>query len=144
MRHLVDADRPAEDEPFISEDEGANRNAALLGPTERRPSSAPPQRAIVALLTLMLLVNLAASLYQLPLNRVVERRLCREYYAVHDPSLIAPDGHVEEKLCKVDEVQQGLAWIQGVMETAWIVGGKPIDHVHCRSAENADGGQTSL
>ncbi len=34
----------------------------------------------------MLAVNLAASLYQLPVSRAVERRLCREYYAGHDPA----------------------------------------------------------
>jgi len=76
------------------------------------------------LVTALLLVNLAASLYQLPLNRVVERRLCREYYREYDPAVIGPDGNVDEELCKVDAVQQGLAWIQGVMDTEWIVGGE--------------------
>ncbi|EFQ35984.1 major facilitator superfamily transporter [Colletotrichum graminicola] len=77
---------------------------------------------IRALLALVLLVNLAASLYQLPLSRVIERRLCREHYLIADPSVIDRDGNVEERLCKVDGVQQGLAWIQGTMETSWIVG----------------------
>ncbi|KAL0932444.1 major facilitator superfamily transporter [Colletotrichum truncatum] len=77
---------------------------------------------IGALLAMMLLVNLAASLYQLPLNRVVERRLCREHYLSTDPSVIDGHGNVDESLCKVDGVQQRLAWIQGTMETAWIVG----------------------
>ncbi|KAI8284894.1 hypothetical protein K4K56_009840 [Colletotrichum sp. SAR 10_98] len=77
---------------------------------------------IGALLALVLLVNLAASLYQLPLNRVVERRLCREHYLAADPSVIDRDGSVDETLCKIDSVQQRLAWIQGTMETAWIVG----------------------
>ncbi|OLN87449.1 hypothetical protein CCHL11_09121 [Colletotrichum chlorophyti] len=77
---------------------------------------------IGALLAVVLLVNLAASLYQLPLNRVIERRLCREYYAENDPSVIDRDGNIEERLCKIDSVQRGLAWIQGTMETAWIVG----------------------
>ena len=76
------------------------------------------------LLALMLLVNLAASLYQLPLNRVVERRLCYEYYSVHDPRRVKPGGQVDESLCKIDDVQQRLGWILGVMETAWVVGGK--------------------
>jgi len=75
----------------------------------------------------MLLVNLAGSLYQLPLNRVIERRLCREYYAQYAPASVGPDGTVQEKLCKVDAVQRDLAWLQGVMETAWIFGGKRLD-----------------
>lgn len=88
----------------------------------RRPR---PKLAIVALLVLLLLVNLAGSLYQLPLNRVVERRFCREYYSEHDPSVIDSDGNIDEKLCKkVDAVQQRLAWVMGTMETLWIVGGK--------------------
>jgi hypothetical protein len=79
---------------------------------------------IRSLLAVLLLVNLAMSLYQLPLNRVVERRLCREYYMIEDPSVINRDGSVSEDLCKKDEIQQNLAWIQGAMETAWIVGGR--------------------
>jgi hypothetical protein len=90
------------------------------------PTRPPTQRARIGpLITLLLLVNLAASLYQLPVNRVVERRLCREYYLVHDPSVLDPDGFVREELCKnKPEVQEGLAWIQGFMETIWIVGGQ--------------------
>ncbi|ROV93534.1 hypothetical protein VSDG_06808 [Cytospora chrysosperma] len=82
----------------------------------------PPRSAIAALLGVLLLVNLAASLYQLPLNRVVERRLCVEFYKQHDPSKIGPGGSVDEELCKVDTVQQGLGRIQGAMDTIWIVG----------------------
>ncbi|KAH7152836.1 major facilitator superfamily domain-containing protein [Dactylonectria macrodidyma] len=62
------------------------------------------------------------SLYQLPLNRVIERRLCREYYASTDPRVIGPDGSVSEDLCKIDAVQTSLGWIQGVMDTIWIGG----------------------
>lgn len=83
----------------------------------------PPRSAITALLSLLLLVNLAASLYQLPLNRVIERRLCREHYAEHNPNAINPDGSIKEELCKIDVVQQGLGWIQGTMDTLWVVGG---------------------
>ena len=81
------------------------------------------RRALGCLLGLVLLVNLSMSLYQLPLNRVVERRLCREYYAARDPTVPGPGGEISEELCKVDAVQKELAWIQGAMETEWIVGG---------------------
>lgn len=92
-------------------------------PVGRHRPRKPPRSAIAALLALLLLVNLAASLYQLPLNRVVERRLCQEYYSEHDPSVIGPDGNVKEELCKVDPVQQGLGWTQGTMDTLWVIGG---------------------
>ncbi|KAK3937026.1 major facilitator superfamily domain-containing protein [Diplogelasinospora grovesii] len=86
------------------------------------PKAPPPKTVIRALLGLLVLVNLSWSLYQLPLNRVIERRLCAEYYLSHDPRVIGGDGSVPEELCKVDEIQQGLGKLQGGMETAWIVG----------------------
>lgn len=93
----------------------------LPGPSASR-SLKPSRSAIAALLTLLLLVNLAASLYQLPLNLVIERRLCLEHYRQHDPSQIGNDGSIEETLCKIDEVQIGLGWVQGTMDTIWVVG----------------------
>lgn len=87
-----------------------------------RPGPFESKRALVSLLSLVLLVNLSMSLYQLPLNRVIERRLCRDFYTATDPSVFGPDGEVSEDLCKIDRIQKELAWIQGVMETAWIVG----------------------
>ena len=96
------------------------------GHENRRP---PPRRAVLPLLGLLLAVQLSWSLYQLPLNRAVERRLCREYYRENGPEdAINPDGSIDEGLCKVDEVQQGLAWVLGAMETAWIVGGKGVQY----------------
>ncbi|KAI2616789.1 major facilitator superfamily transporter [Hypoxylon sp. NC1633] len=91
-------------------------------PIQTVPRRARPKSAIVALLALLLLVNLTTSLYQLPLNRVVERRLCRVYYGTHDPSVIDPDGNINEKLCKIGEVQKSLAWVMGIMDSLWIVG----------------------
>lgn len=90
----------------------------------RLPPAAPrsPRRAIRPLLLLVALVNLAWSLYQLPVSRVVESRLCREHYATHDPSVLRPDGSVPEELCKIDGVQRRLGRIQGIMETLWVAG----------------------
>ena len=76
---------------------------------------------IKPLFFLVALVSLAWSLYQLPLNRVVERRLCGEYYRGRGGT--ERDGEIPEERCKVDEVQRGLGRVQGVMETGWVVGG---------------------
>jgi hypothetical protein len=88
------------------------------------PLSAAPRRAIRPLLLLVALVNLAWSLYQLPVSRVVESRLCRDHYAVADPAVLRPDGSVPEELCKIDEVQRPLGWLQGVTEAEWVAGGR--------------------
>ncbi|KAK4192341.1 hypothetical protein QBC35DRAFT_247478 [Podospora australis] len=84
----------------------------------------PKRGGIQPLLLLVALVNLSWSLYSLPVSRVVEGRLCRDYFAVHDPSvLLLHPGDVPEEMCKaVDEVQQGLGKLQGVMETLWVGG----------------------
>ncbi|KAK4038615.1 hypothetical protein C8A01DRAFT_47814 [Parachaetomium inaequale] len=92
------------------------------GGRHKRFQPPAPRRAIPPLLLLVALVNLAWSLYQLPVSRVVESRLCREHYAVRDPSALRPDGSVPEELCKVDEVQRQLGGIQGVMEMSWVAG----------------------
>ncbi|KAI1129730.1 hypothetical protein F5Y10DRAFT_144589 [Nemania abortiva] len=87
----------------------------VIIPHRRRESLAQPSRyAIWLVLFLLLLVNLTNGISNIPLNRLLERRLCRTYYnADHD---------VDEKLCKVDSIQQDLAWIMGAFETLWIVG----------------------
>ncbi|CAJ2508867.1 Uu.00g138930.m01.CDS01 [Anthostomella pinea] len=76
---------------------------------ERRTKS-----PIWPLLALLLLVNLTTSIQNLPLNRLLERRLCRDYYG--------PDKDVSEELCKIDEIQQDLAWTIGCLETLWVLG----------------------
>ncbi|KXX74859.1 hypothetical protein MMYC01_208028 [Madurella mycetomatis] len=91
-------------------------------PRRKRSPLSVPRRAIRPLLLLVALVNLAWSLYQLPVSRVIESRLCRDHYEAHDPSAMLPDGSVPEELCKVDDVQQRLGRIQGVMETLWVAG----------------------
>lgn len=83
----------------------------------------PGKHSIWPLVTLLVLVHLAHVLYTLPLNRVVELRLCEEYYERHNPSSIQPDGSIPERLCKIDDVQRQLAWLQGIMETTLVVCG---------------------
>ncbi|CAG7559815.1 unnamed protein product [Fusarium equiseti] len=61
------------------------------------------------------------SLYQLPSNRLIERRLCIDYYRRNDPSKVLHGG-VDEKLCKIRDIEKELGRIQGVMETLWVAG----------------------
>lgn len=83
-----------------------------------------PKASIGTVLMVLLLVNLAMSVYQLPINRVIERRLCLEYYRLNDPTGVGKGEDVDEQLCKIDDVQKKLGSILGVMETIWIVGGE--------------------
>ncbi len=91
---------------------------------DKRGRSSHSRRAIRGTLVLVALVNLSWSLYQLPLIRVVESRLCHDHYAATDPSVIPPHARVPEELCKIDSVQQALSRIQRVMETSWVAGGE--------------------
>ncbi|KAL8382278.1 hypothetical protein RB595_006190 [Gaeumannomyces hyphopodioides] len=83
-------------------------------------------QVLTRLLSILLSVNLAMSLYQLPLNRVIERRLCNDHYykkGASKPGMVpVGGGDVAEDLCKIDEVQQDLARIQQIMDIAWILG----------------------
>lgn len=87
-------------------------------PSRRRKRVAP----VVPVLALLLLVNLSMSLYQLPSNRLIERRLCIDYYRLNDPSKIL-HGSVDERLCKIRDIEKDLGRFQGVMETLWVAGG---------------------
>jgi hypothetical protein len=84
------------------------------------------KRAIWPLVLLLLLVQLSSVLYTLPLNRVIEVRLCQEHYQKHDVSVIQPDGSIPEMLCKIKDVQRKLAWLQGTMETMSVVLGMSL------------------
>ena len=99
----------------------------LLAPSSLSPRPQMPsishKRAIWPLVLLLVLVHLSAVLYTLPLNRVVELRLCQEHYEFHNPTLIEPDGSILERLCKINDVQRQLAWLQGIMETTLVVCG---------------------
>jgi hypothetical protein len=86
-------------------------------------TSHPKQHRLWPLLLLLILVHLSNVLYTLPLNRVVELRLCEEHYERHNPASIYPNGSIPENLCKINEVQRRLAWLQGVMETTLVVCG---------------------
>ncbi|KAH7220193.1 hypothetical protein BKA60DRAFT_596489 [Fusarium oxysporum] len=77
-------------------------------PLPARPGSRKRVAPIISVLTLCLFVNLSMSLYQLPSNRLIERRLCVDYYRQNDPSQIQPGGSVDEKLCKIREIEKDL------------------------------------
>ena len=90
----------------------------------------PPWRRIsshyefIILFLFAAVINLSIRLLNLPLNRIMELRYCRDYYLEHDPSVIDSNGEVEESLCKVSEIQQKLAWLGGFIDTSIILCGQ--------------------
>ncbi|KAI0104637.1 major facilitator superfamily domain-containing protein [Nemania sp. FL0031] len=72
----------------------------------------------LVILLLLALNNLALRLLNLPLNRVIELRYCNDYYRKHDPFVIEPGGQIDEGLCKIDPVQQKLAWLEAFIGTS--------------------------
>ena len=71
-----------------------------------------------------LLLNLGYRLANIPLSRLFEANLCRTYYKKYDPSLLEPDGTVNERFCKEDSIQQELAFYIGLITTLELVCGK--------------------
>ncbi|GME28188.1 Major facilitator superfamily domain general substrate transporter [Neofusicoccum parvum] len=101
-----------------SNDEAGDASSRVFPSFPDRQRQRRNRRGLWTLLLLLALMTLGTRLFSLPLNRVVELRYCRAYYERHDPSVLPPVGReIPEELCKVKEVQQRLAWLQGVVET---------------------------
>jgi hypothetical protein len=91
--------------------------------TSLKPQVIPYLRTLCTLLLLLGLQLLAVKLMNLPLNRVIEMRYCKEYYREHDSNL-DPKRRIPEQQCKLDGIQQSLAWMQGAIETLHTVIGE--------------------
>ncbi|RDA85478.1 hypothetical protein CP532_0019 [Ophiocordyceps camponoti-leonardi (nom. inval.)] len=74
---------------------------------------AAPSRSTVILLSLVIFsLSCFSSVGSVPLNRLLEDRLCRQYGAHH-----ARLSFFDERVCKADAVQSQLAYINGILET---------------------------
>ena len=60
---------------------------------------------------IILVMNVAFYSKAAPVLRLVELTVCREHFSVHDPSVIGPDGYIDEETCKVDSIQRKVAWL---------------------------------
>ncbi|KAH6857480.1 hypothetical protein BKA58DRAFT_424733 [Alternaria rosae] len=54
---------------------------------------------------------------------LAEQALCRRYYAIHNPAIVAPDGRVDEQQCKLNVIQAELSMVIGVFEALTLLGG---------------------
>ncbi|KAF1921335.1 major facilitator superfamily domain-containing protein [Ampelomyces quisqualis] len=81
------------------------------GSVAHRPAPRTPWPVWIVFL-LIALTSLANRLLNLPLNRIIEARCCRQHYLQHNPSLIDAGGEVPERLCKIRPVQERLVWLE--------------------------------
>ena len=101
-----------------------DNNPPLSDPQKNKRPRTSSRYGVFVIFLLLSIISLAIRLLNLPLNRVIELRYCKEYYQQHDPSVIGSDGSVPEELCKINEVQKKLAWLEGVIQTSMIVCGE--------------------
>ncbi|KAI0109611.1 major facilitator superfamily domain-containing protein [Nemania sp. FL0031] len=82
-------------------------------------------RAVFFIFALSFVADLGGSLVDTPEVRLLEMAVCRDYYLSHDPSVIGPPplSYVDEKLCKVNEIQVDLAYIRAMKSLLMTVPG---------------------
>lgn len=68
---------------------------------------------LTIILSLVFLLDLAGTISEAPTIRILESILCHDYYENFDPSRIGNNGAVEEKYCKIDQVQELVAYLNG-------------------------------
>ncbi|MCJ1463419.1 hypothetical protein MMC07_002026 [Pseudocyphellaria aurata] len=109
--------------PF-RDDEDTSDKLTFLNPPESThmahtqplsPSHAPGFRIYVLtiVLSLVFLLEIGGTITIAPSLRILESILCRNYYREFNPSRIGKNGEVEEKYCKIDEVQGLMVYLNG-------------------------------
>lgn len=98
------------------DDEDSDNDGPQVSTSPAHPQPPPPrlfQRGIIFALLISLLLGFTSSLLSVPEVRLLEMALCRDYYRIHDPSVIAPPplSYVAEPLCKLDSIQVDLAYL---------------------------------
>ena len=107
---------------ILDEEEYTTVHTPLLRNFHRDPEDGPDeptsrtQRSkyyvLGLVLTIVFAADLAGSISKAPLTRVYESIICNAHYKTADPSLIK-NGQVEERYCKVAQVQEELALLRG-------------------------------
>ena len=75
-------------------------------------------------MSLMAVAALATAILRCARLFLIEQALCRTHYAIADPSLVRPDGSVDESLCKLDNLQADLALVSGLYEVITLLSGE--------------------
>ena len=82
-----------------------------------KSSRQKPSQLLIIILVLLYVVflDLGYELIVVANTRVFEAIYCREYYELHDPSLVGSDGRdmIDEKWCKLSVIQGEVAMLKG-------------------------------
>jgi len=89
-------------------------SASHLAKTAHHPKSPFYPYASILVGVISLVADFGGSLLDTPEVRLLEMAVCRDYYRVHDLGVIGtpPLSYVDEKLCKVKDIQANLAYLR--------------------------------
>lgn len=100
-----------EQQPLLSASNGDYTSAQKTQSPQRLSAT----WVVTILAIIVACLSLASDLIGVPMVRIVEDAVCQDYYASQGA---APHflGRIDEKLCKLDEIQIELAYVLGVQE----------------------------
>lgn len=104
--------------PVLPTDLEASERPDSSHPTLANTATTSPARrlrwhALGITFTLIFLLDLAGGFGDTPWLRICESIVCRNHYKAVDPSLIGHNGAVDEEYCKINPVQDELAFLFG-------------------------------
>lgn len=68
---------------------------------------------LVVLFGVALTIQMGMRVIVIPLGRIIESAVCYEYWKQHDPEDIPLSGEIQERMCKIVDVQASFATVQG-------------------------------
>lgn len=90
------------------------QDSPTLKPASHRTQCTWPWKYVVILcMALAIVSDIGEDLFAVPRVRLYESVVCTQYYSQHDPSFLGPGGSVPEEFCKIDQVQDEVAFVQG-------------------------------
>lgn len=103
-----DSSTVTEDTPLLDDDNGTSQNHSIP------PLPARNARRISIILAVVFFILSASSVVMvIPLTRLMENSICHRYYEGEIPAREP----IDESLCKVDEIQSELAFVNGILST---------------------------
>lgn len=96
-----------EQSPLLG-DEARAKDGVILNSSQQRFQ----RRVFGPIMLLVFLADFAVMLAVAPYTRLFESVVCHNFYSIVDPSIIGRDGSVDEHYCKVNPVQEELAFLQ--------------------------------